>query len=332
MSGFTAILAPWLAVLTAAGVLAFLGGLAFAAGLALHRHLRDRRRHELLRPEDVRRRLLALAARPDLPALGPWPPVDELADLVEETASVVRGDLRVRLCERARELGVLDLLVRRSRARRVSLRERAARALGTFLELDPPAVRAVLLRLLDDREGAVRIAAAESLLGDGGDLPRHVAAHLRHDPAFATAAALRAFERLVPRLPGEAAAILADAADPRARLVAEAVARMRVHALLPAILAAFPRSRGDLRLALVRALVALDHPQGFAALERLATDPDPLVRLAALAVAAAEPGARIAPLVRRRLSDPDPRVAFRAFVLAADLGLLSAAEAAGRAA
>ena len=326
------LLEPWLGLLTVAGTAFFLLGLGLAAALALRRHLEERRASTTLGPEQVRRRLLALASRPDLPPVGPWPPPDELLDLVEETASMVKGELRAQLAVRAREIGVLDRLLERARSRRASLRERAARALELFLPVDPPAVRAPLLRLSEDVHGAVRIAAAESLLADGDGTVRRIAARARSDPAFATAAALRFFERLADRLPAEAAALLADPADPRARLVAEAAARTRAHALTPALLAALSGARGALRVALVRALVALDHPAGFAALERLAADVDPQLRLAALAVVRADAGARLLPLLRRRLADPDPRVALRAAELAADLGAPWIAPAVGAAA
>lgn len=309
----------WLTLATVLGAAFFLLGLGVAAALALRRHLLERRA-AALDPEQVRRRLIALAARPDLPPLGPWPPLDELVDLVEEVASLMKGELRAQLAVRARELGVLDRLVERARARRSSLRERAARTLELFLPIDPPVVRALLLRLSEDAHAAVRIAAVESLLADGKGTVRRLAARARSDPAFATPAALRFFERLVDQCPEEAAAMLADPADLRAWLVALAAARMRAHALTPALLQALPEARGALRLAVIHALVALDHPVGFAGLEQLATDADPQLRLAALGVVRAKAGSRLLPLLRRRLADPDPRVALRAAELAVDLG------------
>ncbi len=250
---------------------------------------------------------------------GPYPPREAVAELVVELAAMGRGEMRRRLAAAAKALGVLDHLLARSRSRRAALRARAARRLGLFAPVAPRAVRAALARLLDDPAGEVRVAAAETAAGLDGEARRAVADRIRRDPVFTRRLALPCLERLGGADPALLDSLAEGADAARLARLLEAAGRARLLPLAPRALAALRHPAVAVRLAAARALVEMEHPRAAAALAELAADADPALRLEALLLMAERPRAPYLRILRARLDDPDPGVAFRAHHLLARL-------------
>jgi HEAT repeat protein len=119
------------------------------------RERRQREQEEALRPA-----ILALAdgdePGPELERARP----DVVAELVARFARRLRGDARTRLGEYAERAGLVQVEVRRLRARRAWVRARAAFVLG---DLGSTTAVEPLLAALDDDDREVRTAAARSL-------------------------------------------------------------------------------------------------------------------------------------------------------------------------
>ncbi len=236
----------------------------------------------------------------------------EIAELVSELASVVRGEMRRRLAAAAMALGVLEHELARSRSRRAALRARSARRLPLFATVAAGRVGAALARLLEDPVAEVRVAAATAAIEVDAALRTRACQQARHDPAFARRLALRFWERLGELEPATLARLARDDDPERLRLILEAAGRGRLLALAREAVAALDHPYLPLRLAAVGALVEMDHPRGLAALKQLVEATDPVLRLAAFTLMRQDPRPAFTPLAVSRLDDPDLRVAFRA--------------------
>lgn len=269
----------------------------------------------------LRRRVLAALQGGDwrsvLPLLGEREP-EEVLGLVDELAQVVRGEVRRRLAELARALGLERRLLAELASWRAGVRTAAATRLALF---EGEEVDRALLGALADTDAEVRLAAAESLAGRPAGR-QALATRALADPAFATQAAGR-FWHLLARLDeplfADCFGKLQDAA--RQRLAVEAAARAGLVRFTDAIGRFCMSPDPSLRRAATTALLELRHRSAFAALERLLLDPEPELRAHALVLVAHAGLRRFAPQVLARLEDPDPLVRARARETALRMGL-----------
>ncbi len=300
--------------------LVWLGTLALAAValsvvlvLVLRRLLDELARPRREAAEAEARRLLIGACRDAAAsmetALRGLPP-EFLLTLLDELTQVVRGEARRRLADVARRLGLVDRLLRDARSWRPGVRAEAARRLA--LHLDSGEVRGVLLGLLGDRAGAVRLAAAEGLV-EAADLRPAVIARALTDSAFTHPAARRFWQRLAQLDAERFTDLFRRIVDaPRRLLLIEAAAAAGLVGLGPEIARASVEEAPELRRVAAEALLELGHPLAAAALERLANDSDAALRAAAAILIGRRQLARFRWNLQRLLEDPDPLVRFRA--------------------
>lgn len=252
-----------------------------------------------------------------LPVLSRQDP-EALLVLVDELAQMVRGDVRERLAELARALGLERHLIEALGSWRAGVRAVAAARLALFH--DAEAERA-LLAALADPDPSVRIAAAEGLAGRPA-ARQQLRQLALEDAAFATPAAARFWHLLAQLDAGLFTSCFRSVTDPARRCrVIEAAARAGLVGLAGDIAGACLDADPGVRRSAVGALLELHHPAALPALERLLLEPEPSLRAHALTMIADARLMRLAPQVLARLEDPDPLVRARARETALRLGL-----------
>ncbi|MBO1114245.1 HEAT repeat domain-containing protein [Bordetella petrii] len=265
--------------------------------------VRDLSRHLIIWLDDSSHDISAIrpvaAARPSM-----------IENLLFRTADLVQGDERTRLIALAQALGLQERLLRKLRRGGSVQRRQAAETLVMF---EADAVVAALVTALDDRNVAVRLAAARALAGQGRPVPL---ARLAADPAWFGDSVLiqDLFGKLASYQADDLAMLAVDEKmDFRVRAAAaQAVASAGRYEALPLFLEMASSRHDTLREAAAVALGILAHPRAAATLRSLLRDPYWPVRAAAAEAAGRVASADLAPGLEDALNDENWWVRSRA--------------------
>lgn len=235
-----------------------------------------------------------------------------MAEALLEFQALVRGSEQEQLLEVLRRKGLVEILAQR--LRRGSLAGRLA-SLEALAALGGEEALAAMRRAASDAGPEMRMAAIKGLADSGAPpsvgrlLDYAVSGELPASRLYA-----EVLRKVVGADPQAAAAALArtDLPPSLRGLLLEALGRAGDYAILPSLIEAADSPEVEVRIAAIRALGALQHPAGEAAISRAVADEQWIVRSAAAEAAGASGFERLGEALDHLLGDPEWWVRFRA--------------------
>lgn len=239
---------------------------------------------------------------------------DVLGPLAIDLIQLVRGDERDRFVATASKVGVPEDLRRRLTKGPVRERIRAAEVIGEFPdEFSTAALEAAL----DDRNSAVRLAAALALASSGrAPAAKRLVAMLGLGRGERSMLIVALFEEIARQRPHELRELIEDRVSPPLVKAAaiEALTASGDYSLVPMVtqLALEADPNGEELPRYLRALGDFHHPAALPAIEKWLDAPTWWVRSAAAEAAGRIHLDELVPALSRMLDDPDWWVRFRA--------------------